>query len=331
MSFEHPILFFVLLLPTIAFAYLVLTNKNGLERVFPSKILEQIKVENSHLSNRARNALLFLSAFFMILAIAHPYIKKGNVNITLKGQSAIIALNLSDSMRSKDRYPNRLEFAKTKIETILDLMPHDEITLIAFLDAPYLISPSTTDKETLKDVLKSINQKYLSGTPNYVALAKALKKLLKNKVERSVILITDSDETLSQSELKEVEKIIKDNQIKLYVIYVATKEGAPLLDKNGKLILKNDKLVMSKLDIKLGKIAKKYGGDYVVANYSNDNIKALISKVKSNSLVLDEEKELTIKKRVELFYYPLIVAFILLMAALSSIPKENIFYFRKKK
>lgn len=327
MNFEHPFLFFLLIIPTLIFAYLVLTNKNGVERVFPAKILQYIKVENAHLSTRARNVLLFLSAFFMIVAIAHPYIKKGDVKVSLQGQNLILALNISKSMRSKDRYPNRLEFAKAKIETLFDLMPQDEISFITFANDVYLISPSTSDKETLKEVLHSLNTKYLQGEANYTKLITILAKMLKNKLQKSAIIVTDST---SSADSEAIEKIIKKHGIKLYIIYVATPKGAPLLDKNDKLILKNDKLIISALDTKLGEIAKKYGGDYVVADYSNDAIKELVATIKSNSLFLDEKKEVTIKQRVELFYYPLIIAFLLLIAALSSIPKENIFYFRKK-
>ncbi len=329
MSFEHPILFFLLFIPTVIFAYLVLTNKNGLERVFPPEILKEIKVENAHLSTKIRNILLFLSAFFMIIAISHPFIKKGNVKVSLQGQSLLLALNISESMRSKDRYPNRLEFAKAKIEALFDLMPEDEISLFAFSKDVYLLSPATTDKETLKEVLSGLNSKYLKNRADYKKLASVLDKVLKNKIQKTLLLVTDSD---MGANLKEFEKILKKLGIKLYIIYVASQKGAPLLDENGKLLLENDKVRISKLETNLGEIARKYGGDYIVADYSNENIKKLVSNIKKNSLFLDEKKELTIKQRVELFYYPLLLAFILLIAALSSIPKENIFQlsFRKK-
>jgi len=320
MSFEHPILFFILLLPTIAFAYLVLTNKNGLERVFSPAILKEIKVEGEHLSTRARNILLFLSIFFMIIAISHPFIKKGNINVTIGGQSIVVALNISSSMRSKDRYPNRLEFAKLKLNELFELMPNDEISLLAFADNTYLLSPGTTDKETLKEILLSLDSKYLKGKANYTKLANALKKTLKNKIERSAIIVTDNDENAN---LELFEKILKKYGIKLYIIYVATKDGAPLVDEKGKFLEKNGEFLISRLSTKLGELAKKYEGDYVIADYSNKNIKELVEKIKENSIVMSEEKELTIKQRVELFYFPMIISFILLISALSSIPKNS--------
>ncbi len=320
MSFEHPILFFILLLPTIAFAYLVLTNKNGLERVFSPTILKEIKVEGEHLSTRARNILFFLSIFFMIIAISHPFIKKGNINVTIGGQSIVVALNISSSMRSKDRYPNRLEFAKLKLNELFELMPNDEISLLAFADNTYLLSPGTTDKETLKEILLSLDSKYLKGKANYTKLANALKKTLKNKIERSAIIVTDNDENAN---LELFEKILKKYGIKLYIIYVATKDGAPLVDEKGKFLEKNGEFLISRLSTKLGELAKKYEGDYVIADYSNKNIKELVEKIKENSIVMSEEKELTIKQRVELFYFPMIISFILLISALSSIPKNS--------
>ena len=328
MSFMHPYLFFLLIIPFIAFVYLVLTNKDGIERVFSKDVLERIKVEGGGLGNRARNILFFLSIFMMIVAISHPYILKGDKNIKLEGLNIALALDISNSMRSKDRYPNRLEFAKLKIKSLLDELPEDEITLYTFNDSVYMISPSSSDKETLKSVVDGVLKEYIFGPTNYTTLALALKERLSKEHDKIAIVVSDGG---SKDELNEFAKIIKENNIKLYAILTATKDGAPILDSHDKAILKNDKIVMSKLDETLGKIAKESGGDYIVANYKDSDVKELANSIRDSFIRKNSGKTIHIIDRVELFYYPLIFAFFFLIAAFSSFPKDSLFEFKLPK
>ena len=325
MSFMHPYLFFLLIIPFIAFVYLVLTNKDGIERVFSKKVLERIKVEGGGLSNRARNTLFFISIFLMIVAISHPYILKGNKNIRLNGLDINIVLDISNSMRLKDFYPNRLEFAKNKIKYLLEQFPEDEITMYAVNDSVYLVSPATSDKATLKYVVDGILKNKLSSSLDYNKLALTLKEKLSKKQNKIVIFVTSGE---NKDNLLEFKKIIKENNIKLYVILVNTPDGAPLLDNNDKIVLKNDKIIMSRLDRTLGEIAKDSGGDYIIADYKNSNIKELANNIKSSFTTNISNKTIHIIDRVELFYYPLFFAFLFLVFALSSFPSKDILNFK---
>ena len=328
MSFMHPYLFFMLIIPFIAFVYLVLTNKDGVERVFSKKVLERIKVEGGGLSNRARNILFFLSIFMMIIAISHPYILKGDKDIKLEGLNVAIALDISNSMRSKDLYPNRLEFAKLKIKSFLNALPEDEITLYTFSDSVYLVSPSSSDKETLNQVVEGIISEHISGATDFTALAKALKNRLSKQKDKIVVVVSDGG---SSDELDEFREIVKQNNIIVYAILTATKEGAPILDNHGKAILKNDRVIINRLDETLGKIAKESGGDYIVANYKDNDVKSLANKIRNSFIKRDSGKTIHIIDRVELFYYPLIFALLFLIAAFSSFPNKNIIEFKLPK
>jgi Ca-activated chloride channel family protein len=328
MSFVHPYLFFLLIIPFISFVYLVLTNKDGVERVFSKKVLERIKVEGGGLSNRGRNILFFLAIFMMIVAISHPYILKGDKNIKLEGLNIALALDISSSMRSKDRYPNRLEFAKQKIKVLLDELPEDEITIYAFNNDVYLVSPSSSDKETLKQVIDGILSKRLNGYADFKTVALVLKDKLSKFSDKIAIIVSDGT---SKKGLDTFERIIKKNNIKLYVILTSTKKGAPLLDKDEKVVLKNDRVVMSYLDETLGKIAKESGGDYIIAGYKDSDINYIVNKIKNSFIKRNSGKTIHVIDRVELFYYPLVFAFLFLVAAFSSFPNKKIFTFKLPK
>jgi Ca-activated chloride channel family protein len=321
MSFENLYLMLLLLVPFILFALLVSTNKDGVERVFPQNVLDRIRVEGSGVSNRARDILLFSAIFMMIIAVGHPYIAKGERDVKLGGLEIVLALDISGSMRSQDRYPNRLEFAKEKSKKLLDFLAEDEVMLLTFSDSVFLVSPMTSDKETLKMVIDGITKDYLQGGSNFSALAEVLKSRFKNRVQKIAVVVSDGGESGS---LEQLRKTVEKENIKLYALLVGTKEGSPILDKDNKAVLKNDKIVMSRLNMELADIAKSSGGDYVVAGYSGENIEILADMIHQNLAIDTSQKRLHINDRVELFYYPLLLALFLLFLSLFSRPNGSL-------
>jgi len=319
MSFENPYIFFVLIVPFILFAGLVLTNKEGIERVFSKKVLDRIKVEDSPISNRVRNVIFFIAIFLMIVAMSEPVIKKGEQKVKISGLEIALAIDLSASMRSQDLYPNRLEYAKKKIKELLNYMPNDEFMVITFANNLFFVSPFTSDKYTLTQVIDGISKDYIQTSTNYTNLALGLSDILKDKMQKIAVIVTDGGD---EKELQEFERIIKKNKIKLYVVLVGTRVGAPVLDNKGKKVFRGDKIVVSKVNFKIAQIAKDSGGDYILLNNKEDKneIKKLVLKIKDNKIFATLKKEITIKNKTELFYYPLIVSTILLLIAFSSLP-----------
>ena len=328
MSFENLYLMLLLLVPFGLFAFLVLTNKDGIERVFKKKVLKRIKVEESGVSNRVRNLIIFAAIFFMIIAIGHPVLKKADREIRVDGLNIALAIDISASMRSKDRYPNRLEFAKLKIKELINSMPADSFMVLAFSNNIYLASPMSDDRYTLSEVINGIRKDYLHGGSDFTILANTLKDKLKNSFQKIAIVVSDGGDA---KELEEFEKIIKKEKIKLYAILIGTKEGAPILDSSGKAFLYKDRLVNTKLNLKLGKIAKESGGDYIVASYGNDDVIKFAKKIDSNFNSASSSKTIKVKEKKELFYYFLIISVILLLIAFSSMPTKDDFKFLLKR
>jgi Ca-activated chloride channel family protein len=322
MSFENLPLLFLLLVPFVLFAILVLTNKEGIERVFSKEVLDRIKVEGNGLSSRVRNLIFFMAILFMIIAIGHPYVLKGEKEIELNALETVVALDISGSMRSTDRYPNRLEFAKVKTKELLNNLVDDEVMLLTFSKDLYLVSPMTKDKDILKQVVDGINSDYLQGATNFTLLANVAKQKLKSKMQKILIVISDGAES---EDLDNFEAVIKKEGIKLYAILVGTKEGSTVLDSKGKAILNNDKIVISRINERLGEIAKSSGGDYIIAKYGEDDTYELSKKISSNVAYSNGKKIIKVKDKIELFYYPLIVATILLIFAFSSPPSREDF------
>jgi Ca-activated chloride channel family protein len=239
----------------------------------------------------------------------------------VKGLSLLTALDISGSMRSKDNYPNRLEFAKKKMLTLFDAMPSDEIAVVAFAHVSFVLAPFSSDKLTLKDIVERVSDKYINmGSTDFSALGSLAAKMLEKKKPKLMIVFSDGGD---EEALKGFANEMKESGIQLYVVLIGTKEGAPVLDGDGKpLSQKDGTIAISQRNDALGKIAIETGGAYVVAGNGKEDIEKLVSIIRSNHKNT-QQGAVKIKDRVELFYYPLAGSLLLLLIAFSSMPRRK--------
>lgn len=264
MSFVNPQFFWVLIVPFVLFAFLIASNKERLSRVFDAKVLKRLMASDESMSMTARNVLMLVAIFFMIVAMARPVMEKGDKKVEVQGLTLLTALDISGSMRSKDVYPNRLTFAKKKMLELYDAMPSDEIGVVAFAYSPFVLAPFTSDKETLKMMVEGVDDSYINmGSTDFSALGELASTLLEEKKPKVLVLFTDGGD---EQAIAGFNDILKANKIDLYVVLVGTQKGAPVLDKNAKpLVQKDGTIAITQRNDALGEVAKENGGAYVVA------------------------------------------------------------------
>ncbi len=321
MSFVNPQFFWAMFIPLVIFTYLILTHKDNFLQIFDEKVLERLSIKDDSLPLVFRNLIMILAILLMIVAMARPIIDHGDKKVTLKGLNAIVALDISGSMRSKDIYPNRLEFAKKKIISLFEEMPTDELSLIAFAYSPFILAPFSADKRTLTDMVDGVTDEYINiSSTNFEALGRFAIKLLENKNPKILIIFSDGGE---KKELQKFANIVKKENISLYVILVGTKEGSPVIDSKGEPIRDREgKIAISQRNDELGDIAIDTNGAFVIADSGDDSIKKLVDIIKSNH-ENREQGEITIHDREEYFYYPLGVGLLFLLIGFSSLPRKR--------
>lgn len=321
MNFVHIQFFWALIIPFVIFAVLITTNKDKLSRIFDAKVLNRLSASDESMPIMVRNILMFLAIFLMIVAMARPVVEKGDKKVQVQGLTLLTALDISGSMRSKDVYPNRLEFAKKKMMAFFDAMPSDEIGVEAFAYAPFVLAPFSSDKETLKMMVDGVDDSYINmGSTDFSALGELTASLLEKKKPKILVLFTDGGD---KEAIEGFGDILRSNNIDLYVVLVGTQKGAPVLDKKGAPMTQKDgTIAITQRNDALGELAKENGGAYVVASSGKEDIDELVSVIRAK-YKNQQQGEVTVKERIEYFYYPLGLGLLFLLISFSSLPRRR--------
>lgn len=321
MSFVNPQFFLVMIVPFIILMFLISTNKERLSRIFDEKVLKRLSATDESMPLVVRNVLMFLAIFMMIVAMSRPVMEKGDKIVEVQGLTLLTALDISGSMRSTDVYPNRLEFAKKKMSTLFDAMPSDDIGVMAFAYSPFVLAPFSSDKETLKMMVEGVGDSYINmGSTDFSALGDLASSLLEEKKPKILLLFSDGGD---EEAIAGFAEILKANEIDLYVVLVGTEKGAPVIGEEGKPFTQKDgTIAITQRNDALGEIAKENGGAFVIAGSGKEDIEQLVSVIRSK-YKNQQQGEVTVKERVEYFYYPLWLGLLFLLIAFSSLPRRR--------
>jgi Ca-activated chloride channel family protein len=322
MTLVYPWLLVLMLVPFGFFAFLVLTNKEGVARIFDPEVLRRLRVDGDVLPTRVRNVLLFLAVLLMIVALGRPVIEHGERTVALQGLDAMVALDISGSMRSKDVYPNRLVFAKQKIRQLLASMPTDEVSLAAFAHAAFMLAPFTTDKATLEQILDGVDESYINlASTDFAALADLGATFLEKKKSKILVVFTDGGDS---SALKNFQSQLHDANITLYAVLVGTEKGAPVLNTKGRPVhTTKGTLAITQRNDALIDITKTTGGNGLIAANGKADMVGLAETIHAR-FAAQRHGEVKIKERTELFIYFLAAATLLLLLGLISLPRNPI-------
>lgn len=307
-----------MLIPAIILMYLILTKQNKLESYFSKNALNKLTISNQYFSNRTRNIFLFLSLIFMIIALARPVTNEKINEIKTNLNPLIIALDVSKSMKAIDLYPNRLELAKQKLLNILESSKTEAIGVILFAKSSFLLSPITEDFNSLKILINSLDtgMNFDNGT-NIFSTLETAKKLLKDYSNKNLLILSDGGD--KENFEKEI-NFAKENNIKVYVLALATQKGSAIKEENGNFLTdKNGKIVNLKLNYKIKELSLKTGGGYIEYSLDKSDINLILDDLNKKSTKENFENK-KLKSYIELFYYPLFIAVLLLLIAFSSIP-----------
>jgi Ca-activated chloride channel family protein len=227
-AFIYPFVLFTVLPLTLWLLYLIFTDKSKIERVFDKEVLKNLQANGGGLSIQTRNYLLGAAILLIILALARP-VWLSDFTQYRQNHNVMIAIDSSQSMFSKDVYPNRFAFAKQKAVQLLQNSQNVNYAFVVFDAKSYLVSPFSANYGVLIQKLENLQITPTPTQANYINLFEKTKQFFDDKATQTLVILTDGHNQSYEDEVR----YLKDNGINVVIVGVGTLQGAPMVDAQG--------------------------------------------------------------------------------------------------
>ena len=311
-EFSWPWLFLLLPLPLILLLLKPAANNANTRLRIPSFASHNLSNQSIEPSARKLNIIEWLLWLLLVTASANPTWLDEPISLPNEGRDIMLAVDLSGSMTEQDmayngQYVDRLTMVKAVLSDFIEQRQGDRLGLILFGDTAFLQTPLTRDVKTVSKMLSEAQIGLVGrATPIGDALGLSVKRFAsKKESNRIVVLLTDGQNTAGNLNPEDALLLAREEGIKVYTIGVGS-------DNPRGFSLFNMGSGGSNLDESLLKnIAEQTGGLYFRAKdvAGLQQIYAELDKLEPISA--DEQ---TFRPQTALFYYPLLLAILLISA-----------------
>ncbi|WP_246241581.1 vWA domain-containing protein [Draconibacterium mangrovi] len=319
----------LLIIPMLAvfFVWSRISRRRALRKFGQQEILAQLMPYSSGNRPVVKFIILMLALAFFIVGIARPQFGSKLKTEKREGVELMIALDVSNSMMAEDIQPNRLERAKRAISRLVDRLKDDKIGLIVFAGDAYTQLPITTDYNSAKLFLNSVNTQIVpkQGTAIGAAIDLARKSFTPNgEANKAIIIITDG-ENHEDDALASAKAALDEGAI-VHTIGMGLPSGSPIpVLRNGQTDYLKDRdgnVVVTKLNEQmLEQIAAAGGGIYVRANNAQVGLNALFDEI--NKMEKQEMESRTFSEYDDQFQYFFAVGLFLLLLEFVILERKN--------
>ena len=181
MSFLHPE-FIYMMLPFLVILFAMLTTQADLKaQIFSAEILEKLRVESDQFSTRTRNIFFLLMFIFIILALAEPVVKQGEVWLDEEDVNYYILID------SHIEDPQKVQRTLKHVINKYDL----SLGIIILGSQDYLLSSATKDKNYLFERVDVLDDFYEKKQAEGLYFSSTLQSFLDHE-NRQAFLISDA-------------------------------------------------------------------------------------------------------------------------------------------
>lgn len=275
LRFEDPnYLYLLVLIPVLVTVWLygLRVRKKRLKAFGDLNLVGRLMPDFSQKRRTLKFWLVMAALALMVAMIARPQMGTKVSQEKRRGIEAIIAMDISNSMKAEDVAPSRLDRSKMLVENMVDNFVDDKVGLIVFAGTAFIQMPITSDYVSAKMFLQNINPSLIEtqGTNIAEAIKKSSESFTQQEgVGKAIIVITDGED--HEGGAIEAAKAAKKKGMRVFVLGVGSPNGSPIPDGNGGY-MKDDKgqVVMSALNEDMCKqIASAGGGAYIHVDNTN--------------------------------------------------------------
>ena len=285
--------------------------------IFKNRLLSKDEfLLNSQIFNK-QTKLLIIILVLTIVSLSRPALENTLSKEKFDANEYIIALDASFSMQADDLKPTRYQVAKKNIISFLNFDKKNRFSIFAFTTNPLLICPPTTDTQIALSALEALVPKYIltKGT-SLETLLTFIAKLPQDK--KNLIIFTDGGE---EHQLNSLISIAKKSAITIHIVATASKKGVALKNSSTHLRDSNSNLVISRVNPILKELAYKTGGNFIHITNKTQDVSEELYSILNNKAIKDKSIQTDIISYKELYYYPLLLSFILLILSLTKMQK----------
>ncbi len=323
---EYLYLFIAMPLLVALYIYLNIRKRNDVKKLGVLSTIKKMMPELSLKRSYLKFWLIFAVLCTGIIMIARPQFGTKVENVEKEGIELVIAIDVSNSMLARDVAPDRLARAKQILSRIIDVRKNDKVALIVFAGEAYVQMPLTSDTQSAKLFLNTIDPSLVpvQGTAIGEAIALGVSSFSNDQdVDKAIILITDGED--HEGNANEAAKQASDAGIMVNVIGIGSVEGTPVPESEYSNNYKTDsggQVVVSRLNEQMAQeIAQNGKGLYVQADNSNTAIRALETEL--NELETKKTTSLSYSEYDEKFPFFAWILLIILIVEFLIYEKKN--------
>lgn len=273
--FENPLyLYLLVLIPVLALLrfYAIGRRRKKLKKLGDPDLLKQLMPDVSRFRPEVKFWLLMAALALLIVMLARPQMGTKISREKRNGIEAMIALDISNSMKAEDVVPSRLDKSKMLVERMVDNFTNDKVGLVVFAGDAFIQLPITSDYVSAKMFLLNIDPALIAtqGTNIAEAIRISLNSFTQQeKIGRAIIVITDGEDHEGGATEAAAEALKKG--VRVFVLGVGSPKGSPIPDGQGGYMTDNTgSEVMSALNEQMCRdVAKAGGGAYIHVDNTN--------------------------------------------------------------
>lgn len=250
----------------------------------------------------------------LVVASMRPVMYLGNRILPQESRNIILALDFSSSMAQRDfvvqnRVLSRTDVVKLVANDFIDKRSGDKLGIVIFGKQAYTLAPLSHDGRTIKELLSEIASDVTDLTGKKTAIGDALAMGVQNSAsvpadKKVIVLLSDGGNNAGQLTLKQATDLARDQGVRVYTIGLKTGQGdTPALWR-----FIGGESAYGWNEQALADIAKQTGGIYFRVDTTADLI-SVYHRI--DELETDSDADRPVRPRRELFFYPLIAAFVL--------------------
>ena len=284
--FGEPLyLYLLILIPFVILLYLYSNyrRRQRLQKYGDPDLLAQLMPEVSGYRPDIKFCLILLSMVIIIFMLARPQFGSKMETVKRQGVETVVALDISNSMLSRDVAPSRLDKSKKLISRLVETFNNDKVAMIVFAGEAFTQLPITSDYISAKIFLETISPSMITtqGTDIRGAISLAMKSFTPNEgVGRAIVLITDG-ENHEGGAIEAAQEAAKKG-VRVFVLGVGSSKGSPIPIEGSNDFRKDNQgnVVITKLNETMcQEIAKAGNGVYIRVDNTNNAERALNAEI----------------------------------------------------